>query len=112
MTDWTRVIGFEKHTYVEKFPITSFLLAGVSNYQDTIKNINIDDILDMTFEPNNIYDNSAIVIRNLTEVCGYVPKDLQEKVKGYVPSKVQVIYKNRSKGIYSLRVNIANKNSP
>jgi hypothetical protein len=108
MTDWVRVFGFEKHTYVQKFPLTSFSLAGVSNYQDNIKNINIDDVLEMSFEPDNIYDSSAIVIRNLSEVCGYVPKDLQEKVKRHVPSKVKVIYKNRTKGIYSLRVDVLN----
>jgi hypothetical protein len=108
MTDWTRVFAFQKHTYIEKFPITSFLLAGVSNYQDTIKNININDLLEMSFETDNIYDKSAIIIRNLSEVCGYVPKDLQEKIKEHVPSKVKVIDKNRTKGIYSLRVDVVN----
>ena len=106
MTDWNRVIGVEKHTYVQAFPITSFLLAGVKSYQDSIENIKEGDILDMSFEPNNIYDISAIVIKNITDICGYVPKDSQDKVKLHVPSQVKVINKRRRKGIYSLRVDI------
>ena len=109
MTDWRRVIGFEKHTYVQAFPITSFLLAGVKSYQDSIENIKEGDILDMDFEPNNTYDSSAIVIKNITDICGYVPKDSQDKVKSYVPSQVKVIDKRRHKGIYSLRVDIIEK---
>ena len=109
MTDWRRVIGFEKHTYVQAFPITSFLLVGVSHYKDTVNNINIGDILDMDFEPNNIYDSSAIVIKNITDICGYVPKDSQDKVKSYVPSQVKVIDKQRVKTNYSLRVDIIEK---
>ena len=111
MTDWRRVIGFEKHTYIQEFPITSFLLVGVSHYKDTVNNINIGDILDMDFEPNNIYDSSAIVIKNITDICGYVPKDSQDKVKSYVPSQVKVIDKILvENNIYSLRVDIIEKN--
>ena len=110
MTDWRRVIGFEKHTYIQAFPITSFLLVGVSNYKDSIENIKEGDILDMDFEPNNIYDSSAIVIKNITDICGYVPKDSQDKVKSYVPSQVKVSHKTRCKGgIYSVRVDIIEK---
>ena len=109
MTDWNTVIGFEKHTYVQAFPITSFLLAGVKSYQDSIENIKNGDILDMSFEPNNIYDSSAIVIKNITDICGYVPKDSQDKVKSYVPSQVKVIDKQRVKSNYSLRVDIIEK---
>jgi len=109
MTDLRRVIGFEKHTYVQAFPITSFLLAGVKSYQDSIENIKKDDILDMDFEPNNIHDSTAIVIKKITDICGYVPKDSQDKVKSYVPSQVKVIDKRRYKGIYSLRVDIIEK---
>jgi hypothetical protein len=106
MTDWRRVIGFEKHTYVEKFPVTSFLLSGVSFYKDTIKDININDILDMTFEPNS-YDSSAIIIKKLIDICGYVPKDIKDKVKSYVPCQVKVIDKRLiENNIYSLRVDI------
>jgi len=109
MTDLRRVICIEKHTYNQSFPITSFLLVGVSNYKDSIENIKEGDILDMDFEPNNIYDSSAIVIKNITDICGYVPKDSQDKVKSYVPSQVKVIDKRLRKGINSLRVDIIEK---
>jgi hypothetical protein len=110
MADWRRVIGFEKHTYVQSFPVTSFLLSGVSFYKDTIKDINNDDILDMTSE-SNTYDSTAIVIKRGSDICGYVPKDSKEKVTPYVPSQVKVIDKHHIKdGIYSLRVDIISKN--
>jgi len=105
MTDWGRVIGYEKHTYVEQFPVTSFLLSGVSYYQNTIKDISIGDILDMSLESNE-YDTSAIVIKKNTDICGYVRKDNKDKVISYVPSQVKVIDKHFFKGVYSLRVDI------
>ena len=43
MTDWIKVIGFEKHTYVQSFPVTSFLLSGVSFYKDTLKNFTLGE---------------------------------------------------------------------
>ena len=108
MTDYVRVHAYAEHTYVEKFPVTSILLAGVKHYKDTIENIKIDDILNMTFEPNNQYDASAIVIKKNEEICGYVPQDCQEKIKGYVPSQVKVIDKKflHKTKIWTLRVDI------
>ena len=109
MTDWTRVYAYEKHTYVESFPVTSFLLAGVSNYKETVKDIQIGDVLDMEFETNK-YDSSAIVIKNLGDTCGYIKKDEKEKVQSHVPCQVKVIDKRLvdfGKGIYSLRVDLA-----
>jgi hypothetical protein len=109
MTDWKKVISFEKHTYVKSFPVTSFLLSGVSFYKDTIKNINKGDILDMSFEPNK-YDSSAIIIKQKTDICGYVPKDSKEKILSFVPSQVKVIDKHLVQDdIYSLRVDIVEK---
>ena len=109
MTDWRRVFGFEKHTYVQSFPVTSFLLSGVSFYKDTIKDIHIGDMLDMSFEPNK-YDSSAIIIKKVTDICGYVPKDIKDKVKLHVPSQVKVIDKRLvENNIYSLRVDIIEK---
>lgn len=106
MTDWTRVIAFEKHAYVQSFPVTSFLLAGVSFYRGTVQSINIGDTLEMSFESNN-YDSSAIIIKKSTETCGYVPKDVKEKIIPYVPSQVRVIDKRIvENNIYSLRVDI------
>jgi len=106
MTDWRKVFGFEKHTYIQSFPVTSFLLTGVSFYKDTIKNIKIDDILDMSLEPNE-YDSTAIIIKRNTDICGFIPKDNKEKVKPYVPAQVKVIDKRHVEhDIYSLRVDI------
>ena len=106
MTDWRKVIGFEKHTYVESFPVSSFLLSGVSFYKDTIKNIEIGDTLYMISESNK-YDSSAIVIKKNQDTCGYVPRDLKEKIQQFVPSTVRVFDKRYiENGIYSLRVDI------
>jgi hypothetical protein len=106
MTDWVRVHAFEKHTYIESFPTTSFLVAGVTFYKDTIKDIHIGDELEMNFEQNE-YDASAIILTKNNATCGYVPKDIKEKVIQYVPRKVKVIDKRLVKNnIYSLRVNI------
>jgi hypothetical protein len=106
MTDWRKVIGFEKHTYVESFPVSSFLLSGVSFYKDTIKNIEIGDTLYMTSDSNK-YDSSAIVIKKNQDICGYVPRDLKEKIQPFVPSTVRVFDKRYiENGIYSLRVDI------
>lgn len=104
MTDWVRVHGFHYNTYVQDFPVTSFLLAGVSNYKDTIETVKIDDILEMEFEPENPYDKNAIVIKCGSDVCGYVPKDTMEKIVPFVPCRVKVIDKRLVKKYYSLRV--------
>ena len=63
----------------------------------------------MSFEPNN-YDSSAIIIKKNIDICGYVPKDIKDKVKSYVPSQVKVIDKRLvENNIYSLRVDIVEK---
>ena len=106
MTDWTRVHAYASHTYVESFPITSFLLKGVSFTKDIVKTVNINDILQMSLEPNQ-YDNTAIVIKKGSDICGYVPKELKEKIMVHVPSSVKVIDKRLvENNIYSLRVDI------
>jgi len=105
MTDWTRVHGFHYNTYVQEFPVTSFLLAGVSNYKITIEAVQKQDILTMEFEPTNIYDSTAIVIKRGSDICGYVPKDLKGKIISFVPCNVRVIDKRLvSDKIYSMRV--------
>lgn len=106
MTDWVRVHAYAQHTYVQTFPITSFLVSGVSHYTDTIKDISVNDILYMSFEPENKYDSTAIIIKRYNDICGYVPKDLKEKILPYVPSSLKVIDKHFFKGNYSLRVDI------
>lgn len=105
MTDWTRVHAYAKHTSIEQYPITSFLLSAVSFHQEVIKDLEVNESLQMDFEVNK-YDPTAIVIKRGLEICGYVPKDIKEKVLSFVPSKVKVIEKRLYKGIYSLRVDI------
>jgi hypothetical protein len=107
MADWRRVMGFEQNTYVQNFSALSFLLSGVSHYKDIIETISVDDVLKMEFEPENKYDHKAIKITKNNTVCGYVPKDIEEKIASYVPSDVKVIDKRNIKGdIYSLRVEV------
>ena len=106
MADWTRIKGYAQHTYVQKFPVLSFLLSGVSHYKDIIETISIDDVLQMEFEPENMYDDKAIKITKNNTVCGYVPKDVKEKIIEYVPSDVKVIDKRNVHDIYSLRVEV------
>jgi hypothetical protein len=58
------------------------------------------------FESNK-YDSSAIVIKKNEDICGYVPRDLKEKIQPFVPSTVRVFDKRYiENGIYSLRVDI------
>lgn len=105
MTDWKRVHGYHFNAYVQEFSVTSFLLAGVSNYKNVIESIQKQDILTMEFEPTNIYDSSAIVIKRGLDICGYVPKELKEKIISFVPCNVRVIDKRLvSDKIYSVRV--------
>ena len=53
-------------------------LSGVSFYQDTIKKLNKNDILDLILEPDNKYDKNAIkVVNKDNELCGYIPKKYQ-----------------------------------
>jgi hypothetical protein len=107
MTDWTRVHAYQQHAYTQIFPITSFLIAGTTSYKDSITSLKIDDILIMEFEPTNQYDTDAIVIKDGKNICGYLPKYLQEKFKSFVPSQVKVIDKRRFDGDkYSIRVDI------
>lgn len=57
-----------------KFPEDSFLIAGISNYQEHLKNINFDNKLILQLEPTNIYDPTAIEIIYNNNRIGYVPK--------------------------------------
>lgn len=57
------------------FPKESFLIAGISHYQNNLENINFDSELKLRPEPNNKYDNKAIQILFNDKCIGYVPKD-------------------------------------
>lgn len=107
MSDWRHIIGYEKHATVLKFPATSFLIAGISNYTSSTENLKVGDLLSLHFEPENTYDCNAIVIKQDANICGYVPRDMQEKVHSYVPCKVRVIDKRViNKERFGIRVDI------
>lgn len=92
------------------FPITSCLLSGVSYYKEMVKEIMIDDVLEMSFDSDNKYDSNAIVIRKGDKICGFVPRDVQLKMKKYAPCKVIVIDKHYiTDGISSLRIDLLSK---
>ena len=58
-----------------KFPIESFLIAGISHYQKSLGDIpiNTDIELFMELEPDNIHDKTAIRILYDNNKIGYVP---------------------------------------
>jgi hypothetical protein len=69
--------------------------------------LKMGDLLSLSFEPDNKYDSNAIVIKYDNNICGYVPKDMQEKVRSYVPCKVRVIDKRViNKERFGIRVDI------
>ena len=56
-----------------KFPEESFLIAGISYYQNNLVDINLDSILKLKLEPENKYDSKAIQILFKDKCIGYVP---------------------------------------
>ena len=110
MSDWGRIYAYEKHANVIKYPTTSFLIAGVSFYKDVTDNLKIGDLLDMNFDPENIYDKAAIVIKYNDNTCGHVPKDMKEKISGFVPCNLRVIDKRLGKNDnFGIRVDVEPK---
>tara|TARA_B100001057_G_scaffold499925_1_gene612547 strand:+ start:2675 stop:3055 length:381 start_codon:yes stop_codon:yes gene_type:complete len=59
-----------------KFPNESFLIAGISNYQNNldIPSMKLGSDLQLKLEPDNIYDSNAIQILFNKKLIGYVPK--------------------------------------
>jgi len=110
MSDWGRIYAYEKYASVVKYPTTSFLIAGVSFYKSITETLKVNDVLTMSFEPENIYDNSAIVIKFGDEICGHVPKDMKDKIAEFVPCNVKIIDKRLGKNDnFGLRVDIEPK---
>ena len=56
------------------FPKESFLIAGISHYQNNLVDINLDSILKLKLEPENKYDSKAVQILFNNKCIGYVPK--------------------------------------
>jgi hypothetical protein len=57
------------------FPKESFLIAGISYYQNNLVYINLDSNLQLKTEPENKYDSNAIQILFNNKCIGYVPNN-------------------------------------
>jgi hypothetical protein len=66
---------FSKHCNKINFPKESFLIAGISHYQNNLLGINSNSILQLKTEPENIYDSNAIQILFNNNCIGYVPNN-------------------------------------
>lgn len=107
MSDWARIYAYEKHASVVKYPATSFLIAGVSFYKSITENLKVDDILTMSFDPENVYDDTAIVIKYMGETCGHVPLTMKDKITQFVPCQVKIIDKRFGKNDnFGIRVDV------
>ena len=72
------IYGHFNHQYYGnkiKFPKESFLIAGISHYQDNLVNISCNSELKLKREYNNKYDDSAIQILFNDNCIGYVPNN-------------------------------------
>ena len=86
-----------------KFHNNSFLISGISFYQDNIKNIGYNSDIIMEYEPLNKYDKNAIKIIYNNNIIGYVPKKEQDKIEN-INDKLKIInikrdYNSKNYGI-------------
>jgi hypothetical protein len=77
---------------MNKFPKESFLISGVSYYQNVCNQISKTSILHMLSEPNNEYDKNAIAIFYNSNKIGYVPKTHQQLCFENINSKLKIAY--------------------
>jgi hypothetical protein len=91
-----------------QFPKESFLIAGISYYQNNLTNINFDSKITMKLEPKNKYDSNAIQLLYNNNCIGYVPNN--EYIKGICREnidnelKIIVIKKEPENQNYGIRV--------
>jgi hypothetical protein len=76
-----------------KFPDESFLIAGISFYQNNLDNICDTSELYMEEEPTNKFDSTAIKILYINTIIGYVPKNDNTKCicKENIGDKLKII---------------------
>ena len=86
------------------FPIESFCIAGISNYQDKLSDVNCDTILHMKQEPTNKYDPNAITVCHNDVVIGYVPKEKLCDVKENINESLCILNIGSTNGLKSIRV--------
>lgn len=86
---------FTQQYYGKKidFPKESFLIAGISYYQDNLENINYKSHLIMKLDPKNKYDSDAIQILFNEKCIGYVPNNIffKNMCKENINSKLKII---------------------
>lgn len=92
------------------FPKESFLISGISYYQDNLENINFNSVLKMSLDPENKYDSGAIQILFNDKCIGYVPNNIYFKnmCKENINNKLKIINikreKETNKKNYGIRV--------
>jgi hypothetical protein len=94
------------------FPKESFLIAGISYYQQNLIDIDFDSEIIMKLEPENKYDSQAIQIIFNSKVIGYVPRNdvIKKMCIDNISSNLKVINikKDYESNNYGIRV-IPNK---
>lgn len=87
-----------------KFPVESFLIAGISNYQALLTGIDSETLLTIKPEPTNVYDKNAIAITYNEQIIGYVPKYAQQTIRKYIEDDLCILSIECIKGIKGIRV--------
>jgi hypothetical protein len=75
-----------------------------------LKNLNLNDKLELVSEPNNVFDSNAVAIYVLYEICttlehtreavklGYIPKEINSQVLELIKNNVNLIVLYKGKG--------------
>lgn len=89
------------------FPEQSFLVAGISFNKENCLDVTYNTEMTMEFEPNNIYDKTAIVIKNNNKTIGYVPNSqsqIKQMCKENITQPLKIINIKIINGNYGIRV--------
>tara|TARA_B110000196_G_C20464602_1_gene350850 strand:- start:47 stop:397 length:351 start_codon:yes stop_codon:yes gene_type:complete len=84
----------------------SFLIAGISFFQENLKGISSKYTLSMEKDTTNEYDNDAIKILYNSNVIGYVPNEpfYKELCNYSINDKLVIININKANNIIGIRV--------
>jgi hypothetical protein len=87
------------------FPEKSFLISGISFYNENCSNITYDTELLMKPELDNKYDSFAISIMNNDKIIGYVRNsEIKELCKNNITEPLKIINIKMINGNYGIRV--------
>jgi len=104
--NWAQQYGFQKHTYVDKFKVTSVELSNTANLKEKRYILKINDLLDIESASNENGDK-WLVVKKDDDLIGYVKKDQQDKIMGLVPCKLYVVKKTHMKdNSFSIRLDL------